>query len=71
MPFDAGGLEQLERLGRRSYRVAWEATAYRQAGMGGPLHDAAEHFRHARMILNLLTDRYLFRQRERWFPLGA
>jgi hypothetical protein len=71
LALDAGTLDLLERLGRRSYRLAWEATGYRDMGFAGVLGDVTEHFRHARMILNLLTDRYLFQHREHWFPLGA
>jgi hypothetical protein len=71
LPLDLGGLDLFERLGRRAYGVAWEATEYRDLGAARVLGDVSEHFRHARMILNLLTDRYLFSQRERWFPLGA
>jgi hypothetical protein len=71
LPLDLGGLDLYERLGSRAYGVAWEATEYRELGPARVLGDVAQHFRHARMILNLLTDRYLFEQRSRWFPMGA
>ena len=32
------------------------------------VHDIATQFREARRALNLVTDRFLFPQRERWFP---
>ena len=68
---EPGSLRLMESLGQRSYRLAWEATAHRSLGLAPVLGYVAEHFRHARMILNLLTDRYLFHHRERWFSLGS
>lgn len=60
----------LEELGRRSYRMAWQATE----GWGGRkvdlLADVADSFGDARRMLNFLTDQYLFRHREQWFPLA-
>jgi hypothetical protein len=44
---------------RRLLGAAWGAGAGR------------EHFRHARLILNFLTDRFLFEYRERWFSQGS
>ncbi len=67
---DLGALAQLESIGRRSYALSWEATPHRDLGFAPVLGYVAEHFRHARMVLNFLTDRYLFQFRERWFPLG-
>jgi hypothetical protein len=67
---DSGALGLLEWVGRRSYGLAWHGAGHRDLGLSPVLGYVAEHFRHARMILNLLTDRYLFRHRERWFPLG-
>jgi hypothetical protein len=68
---DLGALAQLESIGRRSYTLAWEATLHRHLGFTPALAYIAEHFRHARMVLNFLTDGYLFQHRERWFPLGS
>jgi len=68
---DLGALAQLEAIGRRSYAFAWEATLYRDFGFAPVLAYVVQHFRHARMVLNFLTDRYLFQHRERWFPLGS
>ena len=67
---DLGALAQLEAIGRRSYALSWEATLYRDLGFAPVLVYVVEHFRHARMVLNFLTDRYLFQHRERWFPLA-
>ena len=66
---DLGDLRLLEWAGRRAYGLAWEATGG-ALGLSPALGYVAEHFRHARLILNLLTDRYLFERRERWFTLG-
>ena len=68
---DLGALAQLESIGRRSYTLSWEATLHRDLGFAPVLGYVAAHFRHARMVLNLLTDRYLFRFRELWFTLGS
>jgi hypothetical protein len=68
---DLGSLVQLEAIGRRSYALSWEATLYRDLGFAPVLAYVEQHFRHARMVLNFLTDRYLFQHRERWFPLGS
>jgi hypothetical protein len=66
---DLGDLRLLEWVGRRAYGLAWKATGG-EFGLSPALGYVAEHFRHARLILNLLTDRYLFAHRERWFSLG-
>jgi hypothetical protein len=66
---DLGDLRLLEWAGRRAYGLAWEATGG-ELGLSPALGYVAGHFRHARLILNLLTDRYLFERRERWFSLG-
>ncbi len=64
-------LALLEALGRRCYRLAWEATEPRDVGLARVLGELPERFSHARRILNLVTERFLFPERERWFPLGA
>jgi hypothetical protein len=61
-----GNLPLLERLGRRSYELAWRGTA---AGAPPVLAEMAEGFGEARRLLNVLTDRYLFPHRQQWFPL--
>ena len=62
------GLELLEWLGRRSYRLAWEATHPRDVGLARVIGEVADRFAHARRILNFLTEQYLFPYRERWLP---
>lgn len=63
------GVWLLERLGRRSYRIAQRA-ADRRTAMAGVLGEVSENFAAARRMLNFLTDRYLFPLRQRWFGVG-
>jgi DNA-binding transcriptional ArsR family regulator len=63
--FSEGGITTLEWLGRVSYRLAEAST-----GGGDILPDVAARFVDARRFLNVLTDRYLFPLRERWFPVA-
>jgi hypothetical protein len=67
----AGPVALLEHLGRRWYGLACEAAAA-PTGALRVVGEVAERFRHARRILNLVTDRYLFVLRDRWFspPTG-
>lgn len=64
------GIWLLEQLGRRSYHLAWRATATIGGERPALLGDVAEGFGQARRLLNFLTDRYLFPFREQWFPLS-
>jgi hypothetical protein len=60
------GLWLLEWLGRRAYTVSAEWSP-----AGAPeLLEVAEAFGRARRVLNLVTARYLYPSRERWFPAG-
>jgi hypothetical protein len=63
------GVWLLERVGRRAYRIAHRA-ADRRTAMTEVLGAVSENFAAARRVLNFLTDRYLFPQRQRWFGLG-
>jgi len=63
------GIWLLERLGRRAYRMAQQATD-RSSAMAGVLAELSENFATARRVLNFLTDRYLFPMRQRWFGAG-
>ena len=63
------GIWLLERLGRRAYRMAQQATD-RSTAMAGVLAEVSENFATARRVLNFLTDRYLFPLRQRWFGAG-
>lgn len=67
----AGGLGLLERLGRQSYRRVAEAIREPGVALAGVLGEVSERFRQARRVLNVLTDRFLFARRERWFGLDA
>ena len=64
--FREGGITLLEWLGRVCYRLAER----RSTGTPDVLHDVAARFVEARRFLNVLTDRYLFPFRERWFPVA-
>ena len=57
----------MEEMGRRWYRLATAGAASPTAAMK-VVADVAERFGHARRILNLLTDRYVFPLRGYWFP---
>ena len=63
------GVWLLEQLGRRAYRIAQQA-ADRRTMMAAVLGDVSENFAAARRVLNLLTDRYLFPMRRKWFGTG-
>ncbi|HZP95931.1 MAG TPA: hypothetical protein VFC31_06310 [Candidatus Limnocylindria bacterium] len=64
--FREGGVRVLEWLGRVCYRLA-ERHAVRGSDV---LPEVAERIVDGRRFLNLLTDRYLFPLRERWFPVA-
>ena len=63
------GVWLLERVGRRAYRIANQAADQRGA-LTQVLAAVSENFATARRMLNFLTDRYLFPQRQRWFGIG-
>jgi hypothetical protein len=63
----SGGVALLERLGRRWYRLAYQAAPVRTAPLR-VMDEVAQRFDQARRILNLITDTYLFPFRQRWFP---
>jgi hypothetical protein len=63
------GVWLLERVGRRAYRIA-HRSADQRALMTQALAAVSENFATARRMLNFLTDRYLFPQRQRWFGIG-
>jgi hypothetical protein len=66
-----GAMALLEAVGKRSYGLASAASPYRDLGMSPALEYVAAGFRHARMVLNFITDSYLRGMREHWFPLGG
>ncbi|MDQ6741561.1 MAG: hypothetical protein M3Z97_01450 [Candidatus Dormibacteraeota bacterium] len=57
------GIWLLEWLGRRAYNVTAE-----WAPENSDLVEVAEAFGRARRVLNLVTSRYLYPSRDRWFP---
>lgn len=64
---DPGLVSLLEQLGQRWYHLAGRSVPV-VSGTMRAVHDMATQFREARRALNLVTDRFLFRERERWFP---
>ncbi len=63
---DAGAVGLLEELGRRWYRLAGERAPIATASTR-VTNELATSFGVARRILNVITDRYLFPLRARWF----
>jgi hypothetical protein len=62
-----GLVSLLEQLGQRWYQLAASGVPM-VSGTVRVINDMAAQFREARRALNLVTDRFLFPQRERWFP---
>ncbi len=62
-----GGIGLLERLGRRSYRMALAAAPEPRTDLVRALEEIAHEFSQARRVLNVLTDTRLFPRREEWF----
>lgn len=62
-----GPVALFEWLGQRAYRLALGGVERPASGPAHVLEEVAERFREARMVLDLLTDRYLFRYRRRWY----
>jgi hypothetical protein len=67
---DASAVELLERLGRRWYQLAFESLPRPQPANLLVLGELQQRFGHARKILNVLTDRYLFPFRQHWFGVS-
>jgi hypothetical protein len=63
------GVWLLERIGRRAYKIA-HRSADRPTAMTQVLATVSENFAAGRRVLNFLTDRYLFPQRQQWFGIG-
>lgn len=66
----ANSFELLELLGARWYRLA-NRLSPAASGSVAVLGVIAEHFTDARRVLNVVTDVYLFPQREQWFGRPA
>ncbi len=58
-------------LGRRWYRLAYDSLPRPIPADLQVLGELPERFGEARRILNVLTDRFLFQFRERWFGIGG
>lgn len=68
---DPGAVGLLERLGRSWYRAAFELLVPPVPATMMTIGELPERFGQARRILNLVTDRFLFAHRDRWFGLGS
>jgi hypothetical protein len=66
-----GAVGLLERLGRRWYRAAYERMGRPVPVELAVIGELPGRFDHARRILNLVTDQFLFARREQWFGLGS
>jgi hypothetical protein len=67
---DLGGVALLEYLGARWYRRAAALVKGTPLGSFTAAADMGERFSDARRFLNVVTDRYLFPLRDRWFGRG-
>ncbi len=70
-PFDGGAVSLLEMLGRRWYGAAFDLLPRPAPVTSAVLGEMGELFGEARRILNFLTERYLFPERDRLFGLGS
>jgi len=66
-----GAVGLLEQLGRRWYRAAFDALPRPVPGNVAVLGELPERFGDARRILSFVTERFLFRHRDRWFGLSG
>jgi hypothetical protein len=67
---DDNAVALLEQLGRRSYRAAFQLLGTPASGHVAILGELPERFGDARRILGVVTERFLFAHRDRWFGLG-
>ena len=65
-----GAVGLLEHLGRRWYGLAAGAAEAPPTATMQATAEVARRFRHARRILNYVTDRFLFPYRDTWFGLA-
>ena len=64
---DPGAVSLLEQLGQRWYKLAHDSIPPPLPADVRVLGELAERFGQARRILNVVTDRFLFQFRDRWF----
>jgi hypothetical protein len=73
LPLDAGddnAVVLLEQIGRRSYHAAFQLVTPPVPGNIAVLGELSSRFGDARRILGVVTERYLFARRDRWFGMG-
>lgn len=70
-PGSAGAVGLLEQLGRRWYQGAFDLLPRPVPRTVAVLGELPERFGQARRILGLITERFLFTHRDRWFGLGG
>ncbi len=72
-PFDLdedNAVALLEQIGRRSYRAAFHLVKPPVPGNIAVLGELPDRFGDARRILGVVTERFLFARRDRWFGMG-
>jgi hypothetical protein len=72
LPFGAqtGAVGLLDQLGRRWYRAAFDLLPRPVPENVAVLEEMSERFDQARRILGLITEKFLFAHRDRWFGLS-
>jgi hypothetical protein len=70
-PGDGDAVALLEQLGRRSYHAAFQLIGTPVSGHVAILGELPQRFGDARRILGIVTERFLFANRDRWFGLGS
>ena len=68
---DTSAVDLLDRLGRRWYKIAYDLVPPPVPAGVAVAGELAERFSHARRILNVVTDRYLFPFRSELFGVGG
>jgi hypothetical protein len=68
---DTSAVDLLEQLGRRWYKIAYDLVPPPVPAAIVIAGDLADRFGHARRILNVVTDRYLFPFRSELFGIGG
>jgi hypothetical protein len=67
---DDNAVALLEQIGRRSYQAAFQLVGQPVPGSVAVLGELSDRFSDARRILGVVTERFLFTQRTRWFGMG-
>ncbi|MBO0732680.1 MAG: hypothetical protein J2P57_25705 [Acidimicrobiaceae bacterium] len=68
---DDSAVELLEQLGRRWYHAAFQLLPRPVPSSALVLGELSEHFGDARRILGVVTERFVFPYRNRWFDLAG